>query len=65
MEPDQTVFRDLVGASRPDRKVRPEGRLLFVNTAYCDLVGKTKDELAGAVFMPVQASAIRTLLPRT
>lgn len=33
----------------------PEGRLLFVNSAYCRTVGKTKDELIGSVFMPVTA----------
>jgi PAS domain S-box-containing protein len=33
----------------------PEGRLIFVNSAYCDLVGKSKDELIGSIFMPVTA----------
>jgi len=31
----------------------PEGRLLFVNPAYCDSVGKSKEDLIGSVFMPV------------
>lgn len=33
-------------------KFSPEGRLLFVNTAYCEAFGKTKEELAGSIFMP-------------
>ena len=33
-------------------KFSPEGRLLFVNTAYCDALGKTREELSGSVFMP-------------
>jgi PAS domain S-box-containing protein len=31
----------------------PEGRLQFVNPAYCAITGKTRDELEGSVFMPV------------
>jgi PAS domain S-box-containing protein len=34
-------------------KFTPEGRLMYVNAAYCELVGKTKEELAESVFMPV------------
>jgi PAS domain S-box-containing protein len=34
-------------------KFSPEGRLLYVNPAYCELVGKTKEELIGSIFMPV------------
>lgn len=30
-----------------------EGRLLFVNSAYCSALGRTKEELIGSVFMPV------------
>lgn len=33
-------------------KFSPEGRLLFVNRAYCDAVGKSSEELIGSVFMP-------------
>jgi PAS domain S-box-containing protein len=34
-------------------KFSPEGRLLFVNTSYCDFCGKTREELIGSIFMPV------------
>jgi len=34
-------------------KFSPEGRLLYMNPAYCEAVGKTQEELAGSVFMPV------------
>ena len=30
-----------------------EGRLLYVNSAYCSALGRTKEELIGSVFMPV------------
>lgn len=30
-----------------------EGRLLFVNAAYCAIVGKTREELKNSIFMPV------------
>ncbi|MFA5220976.1 MAG: PAS domain-containing protein [Methanoregula sp.] len=54
METDPAVFRELVECQQDlIVKFSPEGRLQFVNAAYCDLVGKTKEELAGAVFMPV------------
>jgi PAS domain S-box-containing protein len=54
METTDTIYRDLVECQQ-DLIVRfsPEGRLLFVNTAYCDTVGRSKEELAGSVFMPV------------
>jgi PAS domain S-box-containing protein len=54
METTDSVYRDLVECQQ-DLIVRfsPEGRLLFVNTAYCSVIGKTKDELTGSVFMPV------------
>ena len=49
-----TVYRDLV-ENQQDLIVQfnLEGRLLFVNTAYCDTVGKTREDLANSVFMPV------------
>ncbi len=31
----------------------PEGRLLYVNSAYCHMLGKTREDLVGSVFMPV------------
>ncbi len=34
-------------------RISLEGRLLFTNQAYCELLGKTKEELSGSVFMPV------------
>ena len=33
-------------------KFNPEGRLLYVNPAYCEMVGKARGELTGSVFMP-------------
>ena len=49
-----TMYRDLVECQQ-DLIVRfnPEGRLLFVNSAYSEAVGKSKEALAGSVFMPV------------
>jgi PAS domain S-box-containing protein len=49
-----TMYRDLVECQQ-DLVVRinPEGRLLFVNSAYSKAVGKSKEALAGSVFMPV------------
>ena len=48
------MYRDLV-ESQQDLIVKfsPEGRLQYVNPAYCEAVGKTKEELEGSVFMPV------------
>jgi len=34
-------------------KFSPEGRLLYVNPAYCEATGKTREALVGSVFMPV------------
>ena len=50
----ENFYRDLV-EHQQDLIVRfsREGRLLFVNSAYCDIVGKSKEELIGSVFMPV------------
>ena len=54
MDTTDAKYRDLV-ESQQDLIVQfnLEGRLLFVNTAYCDTVGKTREELANSVFMPV------------
>jgi PAS domain S-box-containing protein len=48
------IYRELV-ENQQDYIVKfsPEGRLLFVNTAYCELTGKSKEELIGSIFMPV------------
>ena len=50
----ENFYRDLV-ESQQDLIVRfsLEGRLLFVNSAYCDIVGKSRVDLVGSVFMPV------------
>jgi PAS domain S-box-containing protein len=50
----ENFYRDLVD-NQQDLIVSfsPEGRLLFVNPAYCDSVGKSKEDLIGSVFMPV------------
>ncbi|MDD1696456.1 MAG: PAS domain S-box protein, partial [Methanoregula sp.] len=34
-------------------KFNLEGRLLFVNSSYCDFVGKSRSDLIGSIFMPV------------
>jgi len=54
MENADTVYRDLV-ENQQDLivKFNLEGRLLFVNTAYCETLGKTRGELENSVFMPV------------
>jgi PAS domain S-box-containing protein len=54
MDPSDTMYRDLVECQQ-DLIVRfnLEGHLLFVNFAYCEAVGKSKETLAGSVFMPV------------
>ncbi len=54
MEADDEIFREIVEEQRdPVVTFSPEGRLIYVNPAYCELVGKTKEELSGGVFMPV------------
>jgi PAS domain S-box-containing protein len=52
----ENFYRDLV-ESQQDLivKFNIEGRLLFVNSAYCDFVGKSRSDLVGSVFMPVSA----------
>ena len=54
MDTTDAAYRDLV-ESQQDLIVQfnLEGRLLFINKAYCDTVGKTREELANSVFMPV------------
>jgi len=53
MDADGEMYRALV-EQQQDFLVRftPEGKLLFVNTAYCDFVGKPREELTGSIFMP-------------
>jgi PAS domain S-box-containing protein len=54
MDTSDESYRDLVEQQQDlIVKISLEGRLLFVNTMYAGLLGKTKDELAGSVFMPV------------
>ena len=54
MDTSDAVYRDLVEQQQDlIVKISLEGRLLFVNTIYAELLGKAKDELCGSVFMPV------------
>jgi PAS domain S-box-containing protein len=54
MDTTDAAYRDLVEQQQDlIVKISLEGRLLFTNTAYGELLGKTRDELAGSVFMPV------------
>jgi PAS domain S-box-containing protein len=54
MDTTDAAYRDLVEQQQdPIVKISLEGRLLFANTAYCELLGKTKNDLAGSIFMPV------------
>jgi PAS domain S-box-containing protein len=54
MEPSENPYFELVEQQQDlIVKFSPEGRLLYVNPAYCTLVGKTKEELSGSIFMPV------------
>ena len=54
MEAADEIFREIVEQQKdPVVTFTPEGRLIYVNPAYCELVGKTKEELSGGVFMPV------------
>jgi PAS domain S-box-containing protein len=54
MTDTENFYQDLV-ESLQDLIVKfsPEGRLLYVNSAYCDILGKTREDLIGSVFMPV------------
>jgi PAS domain S-box-containing protein len=54
MDATENQYRDLVEGQQDFLvKFSLEGRLLFVNTAYCEALGKSRDELAGTIFMPV------------
>ncbi len=54
MDTSDETYRDLVEQQQDlIVKISLEGRLLFVNTTYAGLLGKTKDDLTGSVFMPV------------
>jgi len=54
MEPADDIFRELVEHQQDlIVKFSVEGRILYVNPAYCELIGKTKEELVGSIFMPV------------
>ena len=54
MDTTDTDYRELVEQQQDlIAKISLEGRLLFINRAYCELLGKTKEELTGSVFMPV------------
>ncbi len=51
---EENMYRELVECQQDlIVKFNPEGRLLFVNPAYCAITGKPRDELTGSVFMPV------------
>jgi PAS domain S-box-containing protein len=54
MDTSDEAYRDLVEQQQDlIVKISLEGRLLFVNTTYAKILGKTKDDLSGSVFMPV------------
>lgn len=54
MDTSDQAYRDLVEQQQDlIVKVSLEGRLLFTNAAYSELLGKTKDDLCDSVFMPV------------
>jgi PAS domain S-box-containing protein len=54
MDTTDAVYRDLVEQQQDlIVKISLEGRLEFTNAAYGELLGKTKEELAGSIFMPV------------
>jgi PAS domain S-box-containing protein len=54
MDTTEAAYRDLVELQQDlIVKITLEGRLEFTNAAYCELLGKTKEELFGSVFMPV------------
>jgi PAS domain S-box-containing protein len=52
----ENFYRDLVESQQDFIvKINLEGRLLFVNSAYCNSIGKSRADLVGSVFMPVSA----------
>jgi PAS domain S-box-containing protein len=54
MEHSDTEYRDLIEDQQdPVVRFNIEGRLLFVNKAYCEIVGKTRNDLVNSIFMPV------------
>jgi PAS domain S-box-containing protein len=63
MDTTDTAYRDMVECQQ-DLIVRftREGRLLFANSAYCEAVGKSKEALAGSVFMPVTSERYADLI---
>jgi PAS domain S-box-containing protein len=54
MDTTDAEYRDLV-ENQQDLVIRfnIEGRLLFVNKAYCEMVGKPREDLVNNIFMPV------------
>ena len=54
MESPDQEYRDLVEQQQDlIVKISLEGRLLFTNGAFSELLGKSREELASSVFMPV------------
>jgi PAS domain S-box-containing protein len=54
MDATENHYRDLVECQQDFLvKFNLEGRLLFVNSAYSEALGKSREELVGSVFMPV------------
>lgn len=54
MDSSDQMYRDLVEQQQDlIVKISLEGRLLFVNAAYSELLGRGREELTGSVFMPV------------
>jgi PAS domain S-box-containing protein len=54
MDATDADYRDLVEEQQDlIVKISLEGRLRFTNRAYCELLGKSREELDGSVFMPV------------
>ncbi|MFA4861607.1 PAS domain-containing protein [Methanoregula sp.] len=54
MDATENQYRDLVECQQDFLvKFSLEGRLLFVNSAYSEALGRPREELVGSVFMPV------------